>query len=71
MRLSNDFQINDHSCQIARIERQIRLEEQSIERMQEELQLSDDLNLKERWLAARDRLRDLRLELMKAHQGTS
>lgn len=70
MRFSNDFQINDHSCQIARIERQIRAEEHSIARMQQELEIAAKPDLKAKWLAARNRLRDLRLDLMHALSGS-
>lgn len=65
MRFSNDLQINIQSCQIARIERLIEAEERSIQRLQGELQLGENPKLNERWLAARKRLRDLRLDLMR------
>lgn len=70
MRFSNDFQINDHSCQIARIERQIKAEERSIARMQRELEIAANPDLKSKWLAARNRLRNLRLDLLKALRGS-
>lgn len=70
MRFSNDFQINDQSCQIARIERLIRAEERSIARMQRELEIAENPELKTRWLAARNCLRDLRLDLMQALRGS-
>lgn len=70
MRFSNDFQINDRSCQIARIERLIKAEEQSIARLQRELEITENPDLKTKWLAARNRLRDLRLDLMHALRGS-
>lgn len=65
MRFSTDLQINVQSCQIARIERLIEAEERSIQRLQRDLQRGENPKLNERWLAARKRLRDLRLDLMR------
>lgn len=70
MRFSTDLQINVQSCQIARIERLIEAEERSIQRMQRELEMAANPDLKSKWLAARNRLRDLRLDLMKALRGS-
>lgn len=66
MRFSTDLQINVQSCQIARIERLIKVEEQSIARLQRELEVAVNPDLTAKWLAARKRLRDLRLDLLKA-----
>lgn len=70
MRFSTDLQINVQSCQIARIERLIKAEERSIARMQRELEVAENPDLKLKWLAARNRLRDLRLDLMHAQRGS-
>lgn len=70
MRFSTDLQINVQSCQIARIERLIEAEERSIARMNQELEIAANPVLKAKWLAARNRLRDLRLDLMKALRGS-
>lgn len=65
MRFSSDHLISDQSCLIARLERQIRAEEQRVSRLQKELRQCDTPNLRSKWLNARVRLRDLRLELMR------
>jgi hypothetical protein len=65
MRFSSDHLISDQSCLIARLERQIRAEEQRISSLHEELRLRENPNLRSKWLNARVRLRDLRLELMR------
>lgn len=65
MRFSSDHLISVQSCLIARLERQIRAEEQRISSLQEELRLRENPNLRSKWLNARVRLRDLRLELMR------
>lgn len=70
MRFSNDLQINVQSCKIARIERLIDAEERLIARLQQELEMVPNPELKSKWLAARNRLRDLRLDLMEALRGS-
>lgn len=65
MRFSSDHLISVQSCLIARLERQISAEEQRISRLQEELRQFDTPMMRNRWLNARFRLRDLRLELMR------
>lgn len=62
---SSDHLISMDSCKRARLERQIRAEERRILRLQEKLQVSENPNLRRKWLEARNRLRDLRLELMR------
>jgi hypothetical protein len=46
MRFSGDLQINVPSCQIARKERLIKAEERSIARLQRELEIAANLDLK-------------------------
>lgn len=65
MRFSSDHLINVDSCKRARLNREVKNEEQRVKKRGEALQLRNDPCLRERWLNARDRLHQLRLELFK------
>lgn len=71
MRFSTDHLISVDSCNRARLNREVENEEQRVKKLGEALQLRNDPCLRERWLEARDRLRQLRLELFKIDLDTT
>lgn len=71
MRFSTDHLINVDSCKRVRLNREVKNEDQRVKKLGEALQLRDDPSLRQRWLDARERLRQLRLELFKIDLDTT
>lgn len=69
MRFSIDNPISLQSCKRARLQRLIQSEEDRIRRLAAALDHQESQHLRQQWIEARRRLRDLRLELLQLDLG--
>lgn len=69
MRFSADHLISVQSCQRARLQRLIRIEKDCIKRLAAALDHQESQHIRQQWIEARRRLRDLRLELLQLDLG--
>ena len=65
VKFTSDHFIDVQSCQRARLQRLIRTEEARIENLMAMLQRQESQETRQQWIEARNRLRQLRLDLFK------